>query len=108
MHVEALEQVGTALVARRRRYTEGLDLLERAATIRPGDAGVWYALGWCCEYAAHELQRRRRVEDRLDPRAIYERAAEAFRTCLSLDPEGKLRDDAADLLDHVENQLRSL
>jgi tetratricopeptide (TPR) repeat protein len=93
------------LVTRSRRYAEGLALIERAVGLRPDDAGLWYALGWLCEFAAHEL-RRRPSTDALDPRELYERAAEAFRACIAMRPEGKLLDDAVDLLDHIENELR--
>jgi hypothetical protein len=94
------------LVTRKRRFEEGLVLLERATEARPDDAGLWYALGWCAEFAAHETARRAAGD--LDPRALYERAAASFRRCLGLNPEGKLVGDAEDLLDHVENELRSL
>jgi len=104
-YVEALEHVGTLLVTRRQRYGEGLEHVERAVAARTEDAGLWYSLGWCYEFAAHEITRRG-GDDSLDPRALYERAAEAFRRCLSLQPEGKLQGDAEDLLDHVENELR--
>jgi Flp pilus assembly protein TadD len=104
-NVEALEHLATVLVTRRARYTEGLALIERAVTLRPEDAGLWYTLGWCCEFAAHEGRRRPAAGSNESPPALYARAAEAFRTCLSLHPEGKLVDDAADLLDHVENEL---
>ena len=92
------------LVTRKRRFSEGIALLERATEARPDDAGLWYALGWCAEFAAHET--RRRGASGLDPRALYEHAAEAFRRCLALKPDGKLAGDAEDLLDHVENELR--
>ncbi|MHB8376628.1 MAG: hypothetical protein ACYDEB_06700 [Dehalococcoidia bacterium] len=105
MYTAALEHLGTLLVTRRRAYAEGLAYLERATAAREDDAGLWYALGWCCEFAAHEIARRGGV-GALNPRALYECAAEAFRRCLALRPEGKLVDDAADLLDHVENELR--
>lgn len=105
-YAEALEHAGQLLVTRRRHYADGLAYMERAAAARPGDAGLWYSLGWCCEFAAHELARRG-GGDALDPRALYERAAEAFRRCLELHPEGKLQGDAEDLLDHVENELLS-
>ena len=95
------------LVTRRRAYREGLDAIERAVAARPEDAGLWYALGWCYEFAAHEL-RRRPPADAPVPRDLYERAAEGFRQCLGLHPDGKLQGDAEDLLDHVENVLSDL
>ena len=99
--------MATHLITRSRKYAEGLALIERATSLRPDDAGIWYALGWCTEFAAHELHRRASGTD-LNIRTLYERAAEAFRHCLALHPEGKLVDDAEDLLDHIENELRSL
>jgi hypothetical protein len=93
------------LVTRRGRFGEGISLLEDAVAVRPDDAGLWYALGWCCEFAAHESARRPGA-GAPEPRPLLLRAAEAFRTCLSLQPDGKLQGDAEDLLDHVENELR--
>lgn len=82
-------------------------MIDRAAAARPEDAGIWYAVGWCYEFAAHEI-RRRPTGSHLDAKALYVHAADAFRRCLALHPSGKLVGDAEDLLDHVENELRSL
>ena len=106
-YVEALEHMATHLITRSRKYAEGLALIERATALQPEDAGIWYALGWCTEFAAHELHRRASSTE-LDVHTLYERAAAAFRQCLALNPEGKLVDDAEDLLDHIENELRSM
>jgi tetratricopeptide (TPR) repeat protein len=105
-YVEALEHLATHLITRRRQYVEGLALIDRAIALQPDDAGMWYSLGWCYEFAAHEI-RRRAPSTELDVRDLYERAADAFRRCLALHPEGKLVGDAEDLLDHVENELHS-
>ncbi len=99
--------MATLLITRRRRYVEGLSLIDRAVAVRPADAGIWYAAGWCYEFAAHEIKRRA-TETELDPKTLYQRSADAFRRCLALHPEGKLIGDAEDLLDHVENELRSM
>jgi tetratricopeptide (TPR) repeat protein len=107
-HAEALEHLGTLLITRRQRYAEGLAFVERAVATREEDAGLWYSLGWCREFAAHEIRRRGASDEPLDPKALYDLAADAFRRCLALGPEGKLVDDAADLLDHVENELTSM
>jgi tetratricopeptide (TPR) repeat protein len=106
-YVEALEHLATTLITRRQRYDEGLALIERAVSARDDDAGIWYALGWCYEFAAHDIARRP-TGAKLEPRLLYERAAEGFRRCLELHPDGKLQGDAEDLLDHVENELSSL
>ena len=103
-HAAALEHLATVLITRRASYDEGLALIERAVQARPEDAGLWYSLGWCYEFAAHEIKRRG-GDATLAPRALYERAAEGFRRCLELQPDGKLQGDAEDLLDHVENEL---
>ncbi|MEX2246515.1 MAG: hypothetical protein WEC75_07490 [Dehalococcoidia bacterium] len=95
------------LVTRRRQYADGLALLERAVALRADDPGLWYTLGWCREFAAHESRRAGAIApDEL--RRLYEGAADAFRRCLGLDPDGKLVGDAEDLLDHIENELASL
>jgi tetratricopeptide (TPR) repeat protein len=107
-YVEALEHLGTVLVTRRQQYQQGLALLEHAVAVRGDDAGIWYTLGWCYEFAAHEIARRRPAGTDLDVHSLYERAAEGFRRCLALHPEGKLQGDAEDLLDHVENELSAL
>jgi hypothetical protein len=103
-----MEHAGTLLVTRMRHYVEGLAHLERAVQVRPDDAGLWYALGWCREFAAHEIRRRPAGGERLLPRTLYEGAVEAFRRCLALNPEGKLQGDAEDLLDHIENELAAM
>jgi tetratricopeptide (TPR) repeat protein len=106
-NVEALEDLATALITRQHRHEEGLALIERATALREDDAGLWYALGWCYEFAAHETARRPVPGEMPGVTSLYERAAEGFRRCLALNPEGKLVGDAQDLLDHVENELRS-
>ncbi len=104
-HIGALEFLATALVVRKHQYAEGLALIDRAVVSAPNDAGVWYAHGWCYEFAAHELQRRPKQDSVLEHVVLYTTAAESFRKCLALDPDGKLLDDAQDLLEHVENEL---
>ena len=108
-YAEALEHLATLLITRRQRYAEGLALIDRAIAARDRDAGLWYSLGWLYEFAAHEIARRGGGDDAaLQPRALYERAAAAFRRCLSMQPDGKLQGDAEDLLDHVDNELANL
>ncbi len=103
-YAEALEHLAMLLVTRRGAYDDGLACMERATAAHPDDAGQWYTLGWLEEFVAHETARAGGAAPVV--RAHYECAAEAFRRCLALNPEGKLRGDAEDLIDHVENQLR--
>ena len=103
-YVEALEHLGMIYVSRRHRFDDGLALLWRAVEFRPDDPGLWYSLGWCCEFAAQATRRSPAGDDHTADE-LYRRAAYAFRRCLALHPTGKLADDAADLLELVENQL---
>ena len=106
-NTRALEHLATLLVTRKRQYSDGLDIIERALFVEDSDAGLWYSAGWLYEFAAHEVRRRGGSPD-LEPKALYERAAHCFRRCLALSPEGKLQGDAEDLLDHVQNELQSM
>ena len=88
------------------RLPKGWRSSSAPSRLRPDDAGLWYALGWVLRVrGARDSTRPALTESSLDPRALYEQAAEAFRRCLALKPEGKLVGDAEDLLDHVENEL---
>lgn len=107
-YVEPMELLAMALITRQRRYADGLAMIDRAIVLRDSDAGLWYTLGWLYEFVAHEIRRRDASSTELAPSDLYRTAAEAFRRCLSLNPDGKLQGDAEDLLDHVENELRSL
>lgn len=103
-HVEALEHLGMIEVSRRHHFDKGLELLKRAVDLRPDDAGLWYSLGWCFEFAADAVRRSPAGGDAA-AHDLYLRAAEAFRRCLDRGPTGKLADDAADLLALVEDRL---
>ena len=93
---DARSYLGSTLVTRRGRYREGLAELERAREAAPDDPTVHYTLGWCYEFVAHSLARRPRPG--LDPQALYRKAEASLRRCLELNPEGKIKGDAEDLL----------
>jgi tetratricopeptide (TPR) repeat protein len=97
---DARSYVGSTLVMRKADYRGGLAELERAAELAPDDPAVHYTLGWCCEFVAHRLSRRPGASG-LDPQALYRQAEQALRRCLELDPPGKLKDDAKDLLSSI-------
>jgi len=84
------------LVQRKGRYEEGLAELEQARAAAPDDPAVHYTLGWCYEFVAHSVSRRPRAG--LEPQELYSKAEASLRRCLELQPEGKLKDDAQDLL----------
>jgi tetratricopeptide (TPR) repeat protein len=98
-YADARAYLGSTLVQRAGRYAEGLAELERAKAIAPDDAALLYTLGWCYEFVAHRVSRRPRKG--LEPEELYRKAEAHLRRCLELNPEGKLKDDAQDLLSSI-------
>jgi tetratricopeptide (TPR) repeat protein len=96
---DARAYIGSTLVQRQAKYSEGLTELERALEDAPDDPALLYTLGWCSEFVAHRITRR--PLPGLDPSELYAKAEQYLRLCLELNPEGKLRDDAADLLSSI-------
>jgi tetratricopeptide (TPR) repeat protein len=90
-------------VARKRRFREGLRALERARELSPEDAGVYYNLGWCYEFAAHHLSRRPGGKGLLgmEPDRLYAKAVEYMRRCLELNPDEEMRGAIAKLLERT-------
>jgi len=95
-YADARSYLGSTLVQRQGRYAEGLAELERARELAPDDAAIYYTLGWCSEFVAFRVSRRPKAG--LDPRELYGKAERYLRRCLELNPQGKLKDDAQDLL----------
>jgi tetratricopeptide (TPR) repeat protein len=96
---DALQYIGSTLVQKQHRYAEGLRALERAKELAADDPVIYYTLGWCYEFIAYRL--RRRPVQGLDAAELIEKAEHYLRRCLELNPSGKLRDDAADLLSSI-------
>ncbi len=96
---EAHSYLGSTLITRKGRFAEGLDALEQAEAASPDDATLQYTLGWCCEFVAHRVSRRRQAG--LDLDELYRRAEAHLRRCLELRPDAKIRDDAKDLLSSI-------
>ncbi|MGB2694738.1 MAG: hypothetical protein WBD55_06055 [Dehalococcoidia bacterium] len=96
---DARSYLGATLVTRKGRYAEGLAELERAREAAPEDAAILYTLGWCYEFVAHGVSRRPQAG--LEPEELYRKAEGFLRRCLELNPEGKLKDDAQDLLSSI-------
>ena len=96
---DARSYLGLTLVTRQARYAEGLGELERAREAAPQDPAIYYTLGWCYEFAAHGTSRR--PQPSLSPEELYGKAERYLRRCLELEPEGKLKDDAQDLLSSI-------
>ncbi len=96
---EALSYLGSTLVQRKGQFTDGLEYLAKAVDAAPDDPSIHYTAGWCCEFVAHRVGRRPRPG--LDPGELYARAEQHLRRCLELGPDGKMRDDAKDLLSAI-------
>ncbi|HLF76914.1 MAG TPA: hypothetical protein VJB57_05430 [Dehalococcoidia bacterium] len=103
-YVEAMTYLGTTLITRRLAFPEGLQMLERAVALAPGDAGVHYSMGWCYEFVAYRLEKQAMKPYR-DPIELYELAAMHLQRCIDLDPEPGLKADAEDLLESIAARL---
>lgn len=101
-YADALGYIGSTLVQRLGRFAEGLAALERAREAAPDDPSKHYTLGWCYEFVAHRVSRRPAASEKgFDPEELYRKAEASLRRCLELHPEGKLKDDAQDLLSAI-------
>ena len=101
---DARSYLGSTLITKRGRYTEGLAELERARETAMDDPALHYTLGWCYEFVAYRLARRPQSSAAgggLDPAELYRKAEASLRRCLELRPEAKLKDDAKDLLSSI-------
>ena len=96
---DALSYLGSTLITRKGQYTEGLAEMEKAVKAAPNDPSVYYTAGWCNEFVAHRVSRR--PQPGLNPTELYARAEQQLRRCLDLNPDGKMRDDAKDLLSSI-------
>ena len=96
---DALSYIGSTLITRKGQYAEGLTEMEKAVKAAPEDSALQYTLGWCNEFVAHRVSRR--PQPGLDPTELYARAEQQLRRCLALGPDGKIRDDAKDLLSSI-------
>ena len=96
---DARSYLGSTLITRQGRFAEGLAELERALEDAPDDAALQYTVGWCSEFVAHRVTRR--PQPGLDPDDLYQKAEAYLRRCLDLHPEGKIKEDAQDLLSSI-------
>ena len=100
---QAHAYLGSTLVTRRRRFADGLAALERAAELRPDDPGVLYTLGWCREYVANAIEKRRGHHQPVaaEPAVLYRDATAVLLRARELRPERGLLADIEDILDVV-------
>lgn len=97
--------LGQTLVTRKRRFADGLEVLDRAEELTADDPYVLYSVGWCREFVANELARPKRSHQPVQATAhdLYARARETFLRALELEPDDQLRGDIEDMLDVIAN-----
>ena len=101
---DARSYLGSTLITKQGRYAEGLAELERARETALDDPALHYTIGWCYEFVAYRITQRPRRSakgESLEPADLYRKAEASLRRCLELRPEGKLKDDAKDLLSAI-------
>ncbi len=101
---DAWVYLGTTLITRKLNFEAGLGALEKALALAPDDPGVQYSAGWCYEFVAYRLSRQDGPPFR-DPEELFRLAADHLRRCIELDPEPGLEEDAADLLQSIEDRF---
>jgi len=102
-YAEAHSYLGNTLVTRKRRFRDGLEAMNRAAELAPGDAAILYTAGWCHEYTANALERPRTRHQAVaqNAKTLYATARDYFLRALHADPDDQLRGDIEDMLDVV-------
>ena len=100
---QALSYLGQTLVTRKRRFAEGLAVLDRAVAAGGGDPYILYSAAWCREFVANAIERPKGAHQRVaePPAALYAQAREELLRALALDPDEKLRGDVEDILDVI-------
>ena len=73
-----------------------------AASLARSSSANHYTLGWCYEFVAHRVLRR--SQRGLKPQELYRKAEAYLRRCLELDSDGRMRDDAEDLLSTITKE----
>ena len=102
-YAQALSYFGQTLVTRKRRFADGLAVLDRAVEADGDDPYILYSAAWCREFAANAIERPKGAHQRVpqSPTALYAKAREELLRALTLEPDDKLRGDVEDILDVI-------
>ncbi|MEI6137189.1 MAG: hypothetical protein WCQ48_07225 [Chloroflexota bacterium] len=102
-YAQALSYLGQTLVTRKRRFADGLAILDRAVEHGGDDPYILYSAAWCREFAANAIERPKGAHQPVEqsPAALYAKAHDELLRALTLDPDEKLRGDVEDILDVI-------
>ena len=100
---QALSYLGQTLVTRKRRFADGLAVLDRAVEADGADPYILYSAAWCREFVANAIERPKGAHQPVTepPAALYARARAELLRALALEPDDKLRGDVEDILDVI-------
>ena len=102
-YAQALSYLGQTLVTRKRRFADGLAVLDRAVEAGGDDPYILYSAAWCREFAANAIERPKGAHQHVaeSPAALYAKAHDELLRALELEPDDKLRGDVEDILDVI-------
>lgn len=100
---QALSYLGQTLVTRKRRFADGLAVLDRAVAAGGDDPYILYSAAWCREFVANAIERPKGAHQRVaePPAALYAQAHAELLRALTLATDDKLRGDVEDILDVI-------
>lgn len=100
-YAQARSYHGQTLVTRKRRFADGLAELDRAVSAGGDDPYILYTAGWCREFVANAIARRRGGAHQAvgeSPEALYDSARRLFLQALAAGPDEQLQGDIEDML----------
>ena len=102
-YAQALSYLGQTLVTRKRRFADGLAVLDRAVEAGGDDPYILYSAAWCREFVANAIERPKGAHQPVpeSPRTLYTRAHDELLRALTLHPDDKLQSDVEDILDVI-------
>ena len=100
---QALSYLGQTLVTRKRRFADGLAVLDRAVAAAGDDPYILYTAGWCREFVANALERPKGAHQNVAqrPDELYAQARADMLRALALGPDEGLRGDIKGILDVI-------
>ena len=90
-YAQAFSYLGQTLVTRKRRFADGLAVLDRAVELGGNDPYILYSAAWCREFAANAIERPKGAHQAVKekPAQLYTKAHDELLRALTLDPDDK-------------------